>query len=460
MNFFRPGIRQKLLLLVALSTLALIGSVWYMLLGDYKLMQTERKIMLSNINDNVYAEAEALNKDVIAGRLTKPDAIKQLHDLMDTLRFGPARDYSFGNFTSGVSFANAGNPAAEGKDLFNATGPDGRKPVAEIVTEAKAHGGGSLRYLWPRPKTNGGLTEPVPKLAVFKLFAPFDLVISTGVYIDDIDAAFNARLASSLIILGTLILATIAVTLLIARSIQRPLNRLANHMDALAQGNVDIAIAETARTDEIGDMARTVEVFRANAIEVRRLHEVSEATKRQTETDRKATMHRLADDMDRSINSLASSLAIAADTMQDAAKSMTLTAEEGQAVRWQPPAPGRARHRHWSEPARPDRPIPLCQFLKAGRYRQSSWLASPYEDRHRGKPGYSRYRTAAPTGPARPRQSGSSSSWHAHPFRRSASSGSAHPKTWQRPDRPVDRRRWPATDRRSALDPARPDSDI
>jgi methyl-accepting chemotaxis protein len=58
---------------------------------------------------------------------------------------------------------------------------------------------------------------------------------------------------------------------LIGRSITRPLNGLARVMTRLADGDTTTRIPATSARDEIGDMARTVIVFRDNMIERERL---------------------------------------------------------------------------------------------------------------------------------------------------------------------------------------------
>lgn len=58
---------------------------------------------------------------------------------------------------------------------------------------------------------------------------------------------------------------------LIGRSISTPLQRLTEAMEHLAGGRTDIEIPGTALKSEIGSMARTVEVFKRNAEEMREL---------------------------------------------------------------------------------------------------------------------------------------------------------------------------------------------
>jgi diguanylate cyclase (GGDEF)-like protein len=65
--------------------------------------------------------------------------------------------------------------------------------------------------------------------------------------------------------LGAVVLALLGSSL-VGRSISRPVLRLTSLMNGLAGGNTDLAVPGAERRDEVGAMARAVEVFRANAI--------------------------------------------------------------------------------------------------------------------------------------------------------------------------------------------------
>ena len=102
----------------------------------------------------------------------------------------------------------------------------------------------------------------------------------------DVSAAIN-EFWGVLIVLVTIILLCAATAILIARSISRPLGNLVGHMDRLARNDVDIDIAERLRGDEIGKMAKAVNVFRENAVERMRLE-------RDALADRERERHRQA----------------------------------------------------------------------------------------------------------------------------------------------------------------------
>ncbi|WFU12207.1 methyl-accepting chemotaxis protein (plasmid) [Rhizobium sp. CB3090] len=88
----------------------------------------------------------------------------------------------------------------------------------------------------------------------------------------------EANAAASLLLLlnlgvGLLVIATlIAAAVFGAKSIARPINKLTGSMDLLADGDLAASIPYVGRSDEIGAMARAVEVFKQNGIKVRELN--------------------------------------------------------------------------------------------------------------------------------------------------------------------------------------------
>ncbi|MCY1668451.1 methyl-accepting chemotaxis protein [Rhizobium sp. SL86] len=79
------------------------------------------------------------------------------------------------------------------------------------------------------------------------------------------------------------IIAGMALSLLIARrEIANPIRRMTLVMTAMAKGNSEMAMTDTDRSDEIGEMARALEVFRANEIHMREMEAQEAALNRQS----------------------------------------------------------------------------------------------------------------------------------------------------------------------------------
>ncbi|WP_208994869.1 methyl-accepting chemotaxis protein [Roseibium hamelinense] len=73
--------------------------------------------------------------------------------------------------------------------------------------------------------------------------------------------------------------------------VTRPIIRTTETMSLLAKGDTNVMIGDTERGDEIGDMSRTVEVFKANAVERARLEQQTA----QEEAVRKARQTKIED---------------------------------------------------------------------------------------------------------------------------------------------------------------------
>ena len=78
------------------------------------------------------------------------------------------------------------------------------------------------------------------------------------------------------VLLAAGVIGAIVITFLTARSIVDPVTAMTGTMTRLAQGNLDIAVPTLGRHDEVGEMAKAVQVFKENGIEKRRLENARE----------------------------------------------------------------------------------------------------------------------------------------------------------------------------------------
>ncbi|QFT31079.1 Methyl-accepting chemotaxis protein CtpH [Labrenzia sp. THAF82] len=121
--------------------------------------------------------------------------------------------------------------------------------------------------------------------------------------------------------LASLLIAVFAATV-IARSIVKPVHSMTAAMQQLADGSIDTEVPATGFKDEIGEMAKAVQVFKDNAVERQRLEgESAEETAKRVERQRKidrlidtfrdesgGLLDSVADNMDQ-LNNTASDLA-------------------------------------------------------------------------------------------------------------------------------------------------------
>jgi methyl-accepting chemotaxis protein len=93
--------------------------------------------------------------------------------------------------------------------------------------------------------------------------------------------------------------------------------KLANFMQILTKGNTDIELAVLSSSDEIGQMAKHVEIFRKNVIEVRRLEEEQKQQQRRAEEAKKQTSIKLANQFEDRIGAIVNSVRQASQEMQN-----------------------------------------------------------------------------------------------------------------------------------------------
>jgi methyl-accepting chemotaxis protein len=128
-------------------------------------------------------------------------------------------------------------------------------------------------------------------------------------------------------LLGILAL-SVGTAFLITRSITVPLGTLRACMARLAEGNLDGTVPHGDRRDEVGEMARTVTIFRENARKVRALEAEQVDAKRREAEARKQAMMALADEFEKHVEAVVDHVAAAAGQMNTTATAMSAAAEQ------------------------------------------------------------------------------------------------------------------------------------
>ncbi len=151
---------------------------------------------------------------------------------------------------------------SDGENIWNTQDSQGNYVIQAIVNKALTLAPGetaSERYLWQDPDE----AAPRWKIARVAYYEPWHWVIVASAYEDDFGAhrlALQAGQASLVNVsaitgLGVALLVGL-ISLLLARSISRPITQLAQAAADVAGGNLNVS-AKATRQDEIGTLART-----------------------------------------------------------------------------------------------------------------------------------------------------------------------------------------------------------
>lgn len=142
------------------------------------------------------------------------------------------------------------------------------------------------------------------------------------------DADGKSRmLANAGLLVAGLILAALAFWIVIGRT-TRPIRLLTDRMLELADGNLEIELPNADRGDEVSQMSRAVEVFRENALEVKRLEAQQQAAAQQAEAEKRKSMEELASAFEASVKRVVDAVASAASDMEVTASDMSATTDQ------------------------------------------------------------------------------------------------------------------------------------
>ncbi|MGD0635772.1 MAG: methyl-accepting chemotaxis protein [Beijerinckiaceae bacterium] len=102
----------------------------------------------------------------------------------------------------------------------------------------------------------------------------------------EVDSTISHSALAQYVLSAIILLMGVGLSLFMANSITRPLKRMTEALKMLAAGDRDVAIPETGRHDEIGEMAKAAQVFKDAAIDKQRIEEDALVTRRSRDEER------------------------------------------------------------------------------------------------------------------------------------------------------------------------------
>ncbi len=157
-----------------------------------------------------------------------------------------------------------------------------------------------------------------------ELLGVFHLQVSTASVIEALNSGIWVGIVSIIVIA----LALWLVLALSLRQISRPLEQMIAVMAALTRGETEVDVPAQNRSDEIGEIANAVRVFKDNAIEASRLEAERVEQARKAEEDKRQALLGLADELEKGVKAIVEAVSSGSTAMQEAAESMSTTSEE------------------------------------------------------------------------------------------------------------------------------------
>jgi methyl-accepting chemotaxis protein len=214
---------------------------------------------------------------------------------------------------------------ARAQDLLRAfdAGPDGRAIASLRPAIMNIHNGGNV--------SEADATRWRDAMEARKLV----VAGATEATIEELTATTNALRAAAwrrLMLYSVTCVLAIIVVLVLSRLVLRVvgglLGELSQVMRRLADGQLSADVPGRDRNDELGLMAKTVEVFKRNAIAVQRFEAERTEQKERVAAERLSAMHRLADAFEGEVMGVVRTVASAASQLQGNASLMNAAASE------------------------------------------------------------------------------------------------------------------------------------
>ncbi len=268
----------------------------------------------SNIAGTYAAQAKA-------GTLSLEEAQTFAMEAIRGMKFGHG-DYLYVTDAENIMLMHPVKPELEGQDMNNEQDKGRNKIYLFRVLKENAHasadGRGYVHYYWPRPGEN----TPSPKLGAAHIFPEWGWMICSGVYLNDVSAAFWKSFGVLSAILLAMLMILVLLSGIIIKLINTPLASITQDMGRLAKGELDIDIKFSERKNEIGDLAKALAVFKTNAQENQALRKEQERMQQEAAAERRRATLQLADRIEGSMQGVMESVAAAATELAHSAEEM------------------------------------------------------------------------------------------------------------------------------------------
>ncbi|HYA88511.1 MAG TPA: methyl-accepting chemotaxis protein [Nitrospirota bacterium] len=245
-------IRHKLLFISIASLIALTIITVSLLLSLRNSMLEDKRQLVKNVVETAYGSVQHYHELVSDGKLTQEEAQKRSIDTIKSMIYN-GNDYFWLNDMRPVMIMHPVKYELNGKDLSEIKDPEGKKLFMEFVQMVKDHHEGYVEYLWPKPNFD----KPVPKISYVKGFEPWGWIIGSGLYTDDVNAAFWSKARWFTIILVVFTIVVGGLNRYVRYDLMKMVHDKVELIDRIAKGDMSMTFA-VDRHDEFGDIDKSL----------------------------------------------------------------------------------------------------------------------------------------------------------------------------------------------------------
>jgi len=297
-----------------LAVLSIISAGLASAVGGYFVKQSLVEQRMNSVRfmaEAANAIAKGYYDQAQKGTLSEDEAKDRAKTAIGAVRYNGA-EYLW-VWTSGMINVVHPNPNLIGKSGADLRDRNGIYNIRESVRGAMAEPPQFVHFAWPRASNPQGP-------AVY--FKPWDWIIGTGVYIDDLDSAFADKMTIFGAIVAGLGLTSLLLGWLVGRSISQPLNQVQTAMARLANDDLQTVVPYEQRRDEIGEMARVVILFKNRRQDQKRLEAEAASMEAKSAAQRREALNGMAGHFESSIDLSLLKATQMADNLHNLAKEL------------------------------------------------------------------------------------------------------------------------------------------
>jgi PAS domain S-box-containing protein len=175
----------KIILPTILSILLFTLTIFLIIIPRFQLNILDgKRAMIKELTNSAWSILSKYENDEREGLLTREEAQKTAISRIQYLRYGEEnKDYFWITDMTPKMIMHPFRNDLNGKDLTNFTDPHGKRLFVEFVVTVKKSEHGYVDYMW---QWKDDSLHIVPKLSYVKIFKPWNWVIGTGIYVEDV----------------------------------------------------------------------------------------------------------------------------------------------------------------------------------------------------------------------------------------------------------------------------------
>ena len=309
---------------IALNTALVVGAAYWSLTSDFS--ARAKQDIERNLRTLALTFAEAFKEarvDLQNGAVTRVE-IPAIPELKDHAIVDRAVAYVGGSATlfvyddaSGQFVRRSTNVKKENGDRAVGTQLAADHPGQANLRRGQPYQGPAVLFGKPFMTSYSPVLNPAGKVIG---------ILYVGVPMAELDAMLAQALQTMIIAAAIAALLVLALTMLVVRRVTKPLTQVTQALTAIAEDRSDVEIDCDDRGDEIGEIARTLAVFRNAALERRRLRDEQAALAETSAEQRKAELRRFVDSFQASVGGIIDKVLNSSGEFERGAQQLTQTA--------------------------------------------------------------------------------------------------------------------------------------